>query len=58
MIAEEVRGLAVRRNGGPAETAEPPESTALAPYGRSTESSAFRFLKSLRALAPDSKNWG
>jgi error-prone DNA polymerase len=59
VIAEEVRGLAVRRNGGAAETADSPASpTVLPPHSRSAGSSAFRFLKSLRALAPDSKNWG
>jgi len=63
MIAEEVRGLAVGRNGATAEwrnetasEAEPP--TAVPPYRRTAESTAFRFLKSLRAVAPDSKDWG
>ncbi len=63
VIAEEVRGLAVRRNGGMAdrrnETALGPElHTTVPPYRHTAESSAFRLLKSLRALAPDSKNWG
>jgi hypothetical protein len=70
VIAEEVRGLAVRRNGGTGEgrsggTAErrnemdsEAEPTAVPPYRHSAPSAAFRLLKSLRAVAPDSKDWG
>jgi error-prone DNA polymerase len=59
VIAEEVRGLAVRWNGGTAENAPPPElPAAVPPYRHTTESTTFRFLKSLRALAPGSKDWG
>jgi error-prone DNA polymerase len=59
VIAEEVRGLVVERLNGWAvgETdessrAEPPTAQ---PPNRST---AFRLLRSLRAVAPDSKDWG
>jgi error-prone DNA polymerase len=48
VIAEEVTALAVGR------TDEEEQRTAGPPVRRS----AFRFLKSLRALAPDSKDWG
>jgi error-prone DNA polymerase len=57
VIAEEVRGLTVRPNDRSADTAAHPELT-LPPHERSAGSPAFRLLKSLRALAPDSKNWG
>jgi error-prone DNA polymerase len=57
LIAEEVRGLTVRPNDRSADTAAHPELT-LPPHERSAGSPAFRLLKSLRALAPDSKNWG
>jgi error-prone DNA polymerase len=71
VIAEKVRGLAVRRNGDQAvgrsgsqaerqdETdSEPEPSTAVPPSRHPAPAAAFRLLKSLRAVAPDSKNWG
>jgi DNA polymerase III alpha subunit len=48
IIAEEVRALAVRRNEDSIE-----RSTAVPPFRRSA-----RFLKAMRALAPDSKDRG
>jgi error-prone DNA polymerase len=62
IIAEEVRALAVRRIDGSTgrriegvpeaeqPSADPPIHRSAAP--------AFRFLKAMRALAPDSKDWG
>jgi DNA polymerase III alpha subunit len=59
IIAEEVRVLAVRRSGGQAvgrmEQDPVEEQLTAQPPNRPT---AFRFLKAMRALAPDSKDWG
>jgi error-prone DNA polymerase len=65
VIAEEVRGLAVRRSGGQAASEnglgqhQDPNMTSepltAQPPNRPT---AFSFLRSLRAVAPDSKDWG
>jgi error-prone DNA polymerase len=60
VIAEEVRGLGVRRNGGTAErrneTAPGLEPSAGPPVRRSA--AEFRLLRSLRAVAPESRDWG
>ncbi|MDH4045714.1 MAG: DNA polymerase III subunit alpha, partial [Gemmatimonadota bacterium] len=74
VIAEEVRGLAVRRSGGTEAAGRPggqavsqgrslwrgeadttSEQLAAYPAGRLT---AFSLLRSLRAVAPGSKDWG
>jgi error-prone DNA polymerase len=60
IIAEEVRGLGVRRadglTGGRAATA--PESALRSAGPPARQPAAFRLLRSLRALAPGSKDWG
>jgi error-prone DNA polymerase len=53
IIAEEVRGLVLdRRIGGSADRVDQRSADP------STRRSATRFLKAMRALAPDSKDWG
>ena len=52
IIAEEVRALRVRRTGGP--NGGPADQRA----GRRGSATPYRFLKSMRELAPGSKNWG
>jgi error-prone DNA polymerase len=61
IIAEEVRALAPRRNGGMTERRNEDSfagATAVPPFRRSADQPAFRFLKAMRTLAPDSKDWG
>jgi error-prone DNA polymerase len=58
IIAEEVRMLAVGRAGGPARRAETDPEAERPPAGPPARQPAFRFLKAMRALAPDSKDWG
>jgi error-prone DNA polymerase len=60
VIAEEVRGLGVRRNGGATEPATRAVHEEPVPVGtsRGPRPAAMRLLRALRAVAPDSKNWG
>jgi len=53
VIAEEAQGLKVgTRNAERGTNSESDSSAFLLPH------SAFAFLKSMRRVAPDSKNWG
>ena len=53
VIAEEARGLKVGTRNAERGTNSEPDSSAF-PLPRS----AFAFLKSIRRVAPDSKDWG
>jgi error-prone DNA polymerase len=59
VIAEQVRGLGVRQANGPTGSrADDSSSAELLPVGPSARRPAYRLLRSLRAVAPDSKDWG
>jgi error-prone DNA polymerase len=65
VIAEEVRGLAARRSGGQAdshapsgENREPGTTSKPLPADPPNRRAASSLLRSLRAVAPDSKDWG
>lgn len=60
VIAEEVRALADRRIGGSTDRSASDPRPANPPVRRSTElsRSPYRFLKSMRRVAPDAKSWG
>ena len=59
VIAAEVRPLAVGRPGGWADRSRhAPEAAGRSTAQPLNRPSAFRFLRSMRALAPGSKDWG
>jgi error-prone DNA polymerase len=58
VIAEEVRGLAVRRSSGWAVERTEADAVPAQPTAQPLTRSTARLLRSLRAVAPDSKDWG
>jgi DNA polymerase III alpha subunit len=65
IIAEEVRALTVRRKGGQTDRRKgtsPTDPATLPPYHSAPtnreSTNPYRFLRSMRQLAPGSKDWG